>query len=96
MILAANQTEIDLGLPIDSLKLVDIIEVGGDPRSDSDDSGDVDSGATNEQPATVTPGYQPRTRLNLPNAPFAIDDQSEADDDPEYNPDSNSTEATDE
>ena len=96
MILAANQTEIDLGLPIDSLKLVDIIEVGGDPRSDSDDSGDVDSGATNEQPATVTPGYQPRTRLNLPNAPFAIDDQSDADDDPEYNPDSNSTEATDE
>lgn len=61
MILAANQTEIDLGLPLDSLKLVDIAEVGGDGDNDPPAN---DAGS----------GFRPRTILNLPNAPFEIQD----------------------
>lgn len=65
MILAANQTEIDLGLPIDSLKLVDVVEIDDENSDDSQNKND---------PANS--GYRTRTKLNLPNAPFKIQDES--------------------
>ncbi|MEQ9366726.1 MAG: TolC family protein, partial [Leptospirales bacterium] len=67
MILAANQTEIDLGLELDSLKLVDIVEVD-DENSETSPAGSDPSGS----------GYRTRTRLNLPNAPFELPEDAEA------------------
>lgn len=78
MILAANQTELDLGLPLDSLKLVDIREFGSD-AAEATSRDEVAERAearnslnTNDGDARPGEGFRPRTRLNLPEAPYAV------------------------
>ncbi|MCR9145510.1 MAG: TolC family protein [bacterium] len=77
MILAANQTEIDLGLPLDSLKLVDIAEIGSEDSQLEPGEG-------------VSSGYRTHTKLKLPNAPFEISEEGPVQETGESDQESNS------